>query len=283
MKIIGRGHEGIVVAGAEKTAKKLYLNKGDWALEKTNLDFLNDIQAQGFKIECKIPKLLNSSQGEWTVNGTTYNYCNTMERLYGTSANSTFNDNPEKLGTKLGQIYALMHTRSKPYINQWVDKYGDEDKLLAQIYNKKAKQVIDESKDAEVKRRVNEAVSYLKSNEPLLASNRTLSHIDLTPNNTVINKDFDIQGIVDWGSFCLTNPSLTLYQMPARANLWKYIKKEYERLGCTILYDTLHAAETIHLAWAPIICEELGVPLEKEAGKEGFDRAYENFQKYKSS
>jgi hypothetical protein len=90
MEILGRGLGGVVVADAPEAVRKFYLAERDGRSEQEHLSYLNELQQQGFDIQCVIPKLLEViGKGEWEVEGKTYTYCNRMERVSGVSARQT--------------------------------------------------------------------------------------------------------------------------------------------------------------------------------------------------
>jgi aminoglycoside phosphotransferase len=267
MNIIGRGMCGVVVGDTETSVKKFYKVKEDWEKEKTRLAFLTSMKEQGFDIDCTIPKLISASAGgEWSVNGKTYNYCAKMELIPGVRADVKFNrEELEKLGTSLGTALFIMHSTSGPFVSQWINSFGSDDELFDQILKEKATKVLAEETDKRVLSWVAEVKGYLEDQEAQLMNQRCLSHIDLNlPNIIVNNDDHSIEGLVDWGAFGLTSSSMSMYQLVGKSDLWTHVKKQYMKLGGTIREDILCAAATIHLAWAPIICKEVGMDIPKD-------------------
>lgn len=282
MKILGQGHKGIVIADGKKAVKKFYLSVTEWEREKTHLAFLEELQDQGFSIGCTIPKLLKSvGQGTWEIDGKLYRFCNQIEYIPGANANQSITDFTHKklevLGKDLGKIAFAMHFSSKAYTDPWKRTFGKKGSLLDHILKDKAAQVTREASEQGTKKAVSLAASYLADKRELLATEATLSHLDFTLSNTQVDVDGHVMGLVDWGSFGLTNPSLSLYQL-APTPIWPYAKQEYENRGGVIRKDILFAAATIHLAWAPIICQKLGFPLDIDETQRNFKIMYENFR-----
>ncbi len=282
MNILGQGLQGIVVASADGSVKKFYRSKKEWEQEKANLEFLAAIQKQGFDIECKIPEVIGPAiEGKWKINDKTYGYCNKMGLIPGVPANISFaTKDLEVLGNNLGTVLFAMHTQSKKYIPQWASNSDKKDSLLTHILKDKVERVISEEADESVKRCVKKAANYLRDREALLISRRALSHLDLNLTNVLVSKQNRIEGLVDWGSFELGNPTLSLYQLATTPTLWTHVKKQYEEQGGTIMDDVLYAAATIHLAWAPLKLKEfgkLGLELGKDATRERFEEMYAEF------
>jgi len=279
MNILGKGFGGVVVADTPTSVRKFYGTEQWWANEKTHLRFLAEMQGQGFSIGCTIPKLIESADTRvWEVDGKSYGYCNTMEFIPGVVAGSGFKDkNLETLGTHLGTVLANMHVRSALYIPEWKTEFGDEDTLLTHIFNDKAAQVLRKGTGANAKSQVKEAVDYLEERKGLLASERTLSHLDLNLNNILVTKGNAIEGLVDWGDFGLTHPSLSLYQLATKPALWSHIRKQYEESGGMIRRDIVYAAATIHLAWVPVIWEERHFELDEDEARERLQEIYQSF------
>ena len=287
MKILGEGHGGVVIADSAGAVKKFYLSQVDGVSERQQLTFLGGLQDQGFDIGCTIPRLLETiGEGTWEIDGKTYAYCNRMERIPGTSSRwviSGFNERQiEKLGKDLGNIIFALHTLSKVYAAQWKKTFGEEDKLLAHILKDKAGQVLREDSDQSINARVKNAAAYLQSRCKSVASENTLSHVDYTLSNTQVSRTGHVNGVVDWGGFGLTNPSLSLYQLASKP-VWPHVKRQYEQLGSQIREDITYAAAVIHLAWAPIICKQLDQPLEKDETPEHFEAMYEQFEAHARS
>ncbi len=287
MSVLGQGHSGVVVLHTKDSVKKYYKAERSWQEEKDFLTFLADIQKQGFTIGCTIPKLLDSSEGSWKVEGKTYRHCNTMGFVPGVQSNANFTDEQlEILGTHIGSILYAMHHGSEPYVEQYADQFGDKDELVAHIFDDNAAKVIKvlrEETDKDVLGKVKEVLAYLQSKKNLLLADRTLTHTDLNQPNILVNEDSHVQGLVDWGSFGYTNPSLTMYQLATKPKLWPHIKEQYKKLGGEIMEDIVFAAATIHLAWSPIICAELDLPLPKDRTREVFEQMYKNFQQATTS
>ena len=277
--ILGQGFGGVVVADTPTSVKKFYVSEQWWEHEKKHLGFLAEIQRQGFGIGCTIPKLIESADKRtWEVDGKTYRYCNTMELIPGVTAWSEFKGkNLETLGTNLGTVLANMHVRSASYIPQWKAEFGDEDTLLTHIFKDKAAQVLQKGTDATAKSQVKDVLEYLEKRKDLLVSERTLSHLDLNLNNILVTKDNAVEGLVDWGDFGLTHPSLSLYQLATKPALWQHIKQHYEKSGGTIRSDIVYAAATIHLAWVPVIWKEHHFELDEDETHERLQEVYRSF------
>jgi hypothetical protein len=277
--ILGQGHGGVVVADTPTSVKKFYASRQWWKNEKTHLKFLAEIQGQGFSIDCTIPKLIESAdKGAWKIDGKTYHYCSTMELIPGVTAWSEYTGKDlETLGIHIGTILLSMHTRSQSYIPQWKAEFGGKDKLLTHIFKDKAAQVLRKGADVTAKNQVKEAVKYLEERKDLLTSERTLSHLDLNLNNILVTTANDIEGLVDWGDFGLTHPSLSLYQLATKPSLWLYIKKQYEKSGGIIRDDIVYAAATIHLAWVPVIWKERHFELDEDETHERLQEIYQAF------
>ncbi len=283
MKILGQGHTGVVVADTPHTVKKFYVSKPYAAEEQASLAFLGEMQDQGFSIGCTIPKLVEVvGKGEWTIRDKVYTYSNRMERVPGTCAHLSVASFTEKqikvLGQALGAIGFAMHSQSKAYIAIYKSRFGEEDNpLLVHIVKDKVAQILREETDQSITERVKAASDYLQKRCRSLVAENTLSHLDFTLSNTQIDDNTQVMGIVDWGGFGLTHPSLSLYQL-AIYPIWPHFKQQYQQQGATIREDIVYAAAAIHLAWTPIICRELGISLEKEGPLESFDAMYERFE-----
>lgn len=282
MKILGKGHTGVVVADTPGAAKKFYTSKAEGLQEQEQLTFLGGLQDQGFDIGCTIPKLLEViGEGKWEVDNKLYSFCSRIERIPGTSARwtaPTFTKQQiEILGDDLGSIAFTLHTLSKPYIEHWKNAFGHEDKLLAHLLEDKAGYVMLQTSDQSIKARVKEAADYLESRRESLVRENTLSHLDLTLSNTQVSNTGRVNGLVDWGSFGLTNPSLSLYQLADRP-VWSRVKRRYKSMGGSIREDITYAASSIHLAWAPIYCKQRDLPLEKEYTQEYFEAMHAQFE-----
>jgi hypothetical protein len=204
-----------------------------------------------------------------------------MELVLGFAANTTLDDEQcITLGTHLGALLFAMHNTSQLYIEQYLTQAGDKDNLLRHILDDNAAhvmRVLSKEPNIGTLAKAQEALAYLQGKRTLLNRQRTLTHTDLNLSNILIDKAGRVQGLVDWGSFGFSNPSLAMYQLATRPRLWVHIKRKYEALGGLILDDILYAAATIHLAWAPIICKELGLPLAKDDDQEMLERMYANF------
>ncbi len=282
MEIIGEGHGGIVVADSAGAVKKFYLVEANGINEQQQLSFLGSLKGEGLSIGCTIPKLLEVvGAGNWKIDGKAYVYCNRMERVPGTSARAAILDFDERqtkrLGEDLGKIIFALHTRSKTYVRRWQSTFGDKDKLLAHILGDKAGLVMREEPDRGVNARVKKAASYLEDKLLKSASANTLSHADFTLSNTQVDGTGHVHGLVDWGDFTVTNPSLSLYQLADRP-VWPHVKRQYEQLGGSIREDIAYAASAINLAWAPIFCKRIGAPLEEEYTQEYFEAMYAQFE-----
>lgn len=284
MEVLGQGHGGIVVADSASSVKKFYLAQVNGVNEQQQLTFLGGLQDQGFDIGCTIPRLLEIvGEGSWEIDGKVYTYCNRMERVPGTSARLAVPgftaEKIEILGQDLGSIAFSLHALSKAYIEQWIRTFGEKDKLLAHILEDKAGQVVREGPNRSVNERVKHAAGYLQSQCVSVASENTLGHLDYSLSNTQVSNTSHVHGLVDWGDFGLTHPALSLYQLATRP-VWPYVKRQYEHMGGSIREDITYAAAAINLAWAPIICAQLGVPVEPEDKPENFDAMYARFESH---
>jgi hypothetical protein len=282
MEILGQGHGGIVVADSASAVKKFYLAQVNGVNEQQQLTFLGSLQDQGFGIGCTIPRLLEVvGEGSWEIDGKAYTYCNRIERVPGTSARLAVPgftaEQVEALGQDLGTIAFSLHALSKVYTEQWRRTFGEEDKLLAHILEDKAAQVMREGSDRSVNERVKHAAGYLQTRCQSVVSENTLSHLDYTLSNAQVSHTGHVNGFVDWGDLGLTNPALSLCQLAARP-VWPHVKRQYEHMGGSIREDITYAAAAIHLAWAPVICDQLGVPVEPEETPEHFETMYAQFE-----
>ena len=281
-KILGQGVGGVVVADSANVVKKFYFFQSDGVSEQQQLTFLGSLQDQGFDIGCTIPRLLEVvGEGKWKVDDKTYAYCNRMERVPGTCARlavPTFTEREiEILGKDLGTAAFNLHTLSKAYMEQWQRTFGEGDRLLAHILGDKAAQVMREEPDQSVRTRIKDAAAYLENQCRSQASENTLCHVDFSLSNTQASDTGHVNGLVDWGGFGITNPSLSLYQMAARS-VWPHLKRQYKQMGGSIREDIVYAAASIHLAWAPIICKQLNLPLEPEETRDRLEVMYAQFE-----
>jgi Ser/Thr protein kinase RdoA (MazF antagonist) len=277
--VLGQGLYGVVVQDGLNGVKKFYRGQEGWEKETTALRFMNDLQAQGLEIGCRIPQLLETADGgSWQIRDTTYNYCNKMEFIPGLQAAQDFpTKNFATLGTNIGTVLFHLHHYSKPYRTLWTSEFGDGDNLFKHIVTEKAGFVMEEEEDPEVRERTYNAVHYLNSKKELLEADRTLSHTDLNLKNILVSTDNTVEGLVDWGDLGLTNPSLTLYQLATSPYLYEHVRKQYSKLGSTILDDVVYAAATIHGAWAPLRLKQLGLPVEEDDSRERFEEIYASF------
>lgn len=287
MKILGKGHNGIVVADGDDAVKKFYTAEKEWEREKTHLQFLLEIQKRGFDIGCRIPRVFKSIEDhEWKIQGNVYGFCNTMERIHGVPAHISHKKadgvDIKILGVNLGTLLFSMHTQSQPFISDWTRDFGEKDGLLLHIFNDKAGKVLKEETDKDIKKCVKGALTYLGEKKALFDSERTLSHLDLNLTNILVDAKGTIEGLVDWGSFGFTHPTISLYSLATQSDLWSHIKKQYEQLGGVIADDLLYAAATIHLAWAPLICRELKLELDDHENREKFEEMYVCFERSKA-
>lgn len=285
--VLGQGLKGIVVADGEGAVRKFYAAESEGLEEEAQLTFLGQLQDQGFNIGCAIPRLLEVvGSGNWQIEGGTYVYCNRMERIPGTCARLAApgytEQQTELLGRDLGAIGFSMHALSRAYVAQWKRTFTNEDRLLTHILEDKAAQVIREEPDPSVRSRVRDAARYLEEQCPPVASENTLSHLDFTLSNTQASPEGRVNGIVDWATFGLTNPSLSLYQL-AHRRVWPYVKRQYEQAGGSIREDIVFAAAAIHLAWSPIICEQLGFPLGEDETRPCFEAMHAQFEAHAST
>lgn len=287
MEILGYGLGGVVVADTAHTVRKFYLTEKDGRAEEEHLSYVNDLQKQGFDIQCVIPQLLEVvGQGRWEVEGKTYVYCNRMERVSGVSARkllATFSEEAtQRLGKSLGTSALAMHRPPKTYIEQWKRKYGTEDIMLAHILNDKARAVLSENSDSSATERVADAARYLKKECAALASTNTLSHLDFSLANTQTDLNGRLYGIVDWGMYGFSNPSLSLYSLTYRT-VWPYVRDQYRQLGGTVREDIAYAAAAIHLAWAPLISKQRDFPLDSDETPENFEVMWKQFEAHRQS
>jgi hypothetical protein len=285
MEILGQGLGGVVVADTPETVRKFYLAEKDGRSERDHLSYLNGLQQQGFDIQCVIPKLLKViGEGKWEVEGKTYTYCNRMERVPGVSARQTLaaftEDATQCLGKNLGITAFAMHRLPATYVEQWKRKFGAEDVLLTHVLEDKAKPVLSEGSDSSVIRRVTDAAHYLKRECSPLAQESTLSHLDFSLANAQVDPDGRLYGIVDWGSFGLTNPSLSLYSLAYRA-VWPHVRDQYTQLGGAVREDIAYAAAAIHLAWAPIVSRQRNFPLDADETPENFEAMWAQYENHR--
>lgn len=281
MKILGQGHHGVVIIGEPGTVEKFYSTEAEWEKEKNSLAFLAGIQNSGLGATYIIPRLIRSLEGTWDINGKSYSFCNIMQRIPGLPANGGISkQNLESFGEALGELLFGLHSQARSFIDQYKKSVKSEDTLLRHIVDDnagKVKKVVTEENDKQVKQWVDDAARYLERRLPQLIEEQTLSHLDLNLSNILINKEGSINGLVDWGGFGLTHSSLSLYQLATNPNLWVHIKKQYEASGGIIREDIVYAASTIHLAWAPLICKELGQALGEYETRTRLNEVYANF------
>lgn len=262
------------------SARKFYILPEEWERERANLAFLARIQNAGFDIGCKIPAVLDSGgEGQWEINGTTYVRYRDMELIAGMPASLGIETKAlEQFGNDLGTILFTFHTRSRAYIPEWTSRFGQKDALLRHILEDKARRVEQEEADPAIRRGIKHAATYLKDRVVSFSPGSTLSHTDLNLSNILINDGGTVKGLVDWGSFGLTNPTLSMYQLATKTRVWPHIKRRYEDLGGHVAYDVLYAAAFIHLAWAPLICRELGQELSEDESRQRLEEMYEKFE-----
>ena len=282
MEVLGQGLAGLVVADTPSTVKKFYIGADKGRAERDYLTYLGNIKERGFTIECPIPALVEAiGEGEWEINDNTYDYCNRIERLAGTSGRrilSNFTKQAtEHLGTAVGSTAFAMHINSKPYIEEWTRKSGHTDKLLGHILNDKAAAVISEGSNSDVVGQVRDAANYLKEQCSSLTPTNTLCHLDFSLANIQTDVSGKLYGLVDWVYFGPTNPSLSLYQLAYR-EIWPHVQRQYEQLGGTLRIDIIYAAAAIHLAWAPIISKRLNFPLDVDETHEKFKVLWADFE-----
>jgi hypothetical protein len=282
MQILGHGLGGVVVADTPETVKKFYLAEKDGRSEQEHLSYLNGLQQQGFDIQCVIPQLIEAiGKGKWEIEGKTYVYCSRMERVPGTSARQILaaftEEATELLGKALGTTAFTMHTLLREHVEQWKPKSGTEDILLTHILEDKARRVLSEGSDNDLVRRVADAADYLERECKALASDNTLSHHDFSLANAQVSPDGRLYGVVDWGMFGLTNPSLSLYSLAYRA-VWPHVRNQYRQLDGNIREDIAYAAAAIHLAWAPIISKQRNFPLDIDETPENFEAMWAKFE-----
>jgi hypothetical protein len=281
MKILGKGLYGVVMQDGRDTVKKFYRGREGWEKEVGALQFLADLQRQGFDIGCKIPRLLESAEGgPWRVDDRPYNFYTIMDFVAGVRANQDFPGKDCKiLGEHLGTILFNMHSRSRAYIDQWISQKGERDKLFYHILTEKAEMVLAEEKDEIIRGYAAMAARYLRDRQALLAADRTISHTDLNLNNIMANRENKVEGLVDWGDLGFTNPCLTLYQLATAPYLWTHVRRQYKKLGGTIMDDVVYAAAIIHLTWAPIRLRQLGLPVGPDDSPERLEEIYGLFNK----
>lgn len=260
MEVLGTGFIGVVVAAGSGFVDKFYSRLDDWEREKAHLGFIEGISQQGFDIGCRIPKVTDSENGLWNIGGKTYQYRNRMERLPGVTMETGCSpDNAAAVGKNLGAVLFKLHTESRKFMPQWSRDFDSSDGLFNHIINDKAKKVLAEELDGDIRRQVTKAVACLQSQESSLKTDFTLSHYDLNLNNILIDPHTStINGLVDWAGFGLTHPSLSLYQLTAKRDIWESVRDRYLELGVPIAEDILYAAAVIHWVWAPLGLREVG-------------------------
>ncbi len=287
MRVLGQGHHGVVIAGKPGTVEKFYNTTVEWEKEKAKLTFLAHLQKSGFTVNYIIPELINSATGTWKINGRSYNFCNVMQHISGTPAGDGVNQqNLESFGRALGILLAEMHQQTKAFTLQYKKDTGAEDMLLHHIVDENAgkiKKIETEENDRQVRQWVDEAADYLQKELPQRTAEMTLSHQDLNLWNILIDGKGSVNGLVDWGDFGITHPSLSLYQLATNPTLWAHIKKHYQAAGGVILEDIIYAASTIHLAWAPLICKELGQALDEHETRTRLNEVYTLFTATRNS
>jgi Ser/Thr protein kinase RdoA (MazF antagonist) len=264
MHILAQRPNSLVIINDSDAIEKFYRQKRHWEQEAANLRFLADAQEHGLTIGCPIPKLIASDTMGSSTSHAEHPYRNTMQRLHGTQADQRPASTEAAWATNLATVIFNMHTALQPYIADWTRKFGEQDALLKHILEDKAASILEQTSDAHIRRGVEQAAKYLKQHMPRYASQRTLSYQDLNLSNILVDERNHITGIVDWVTFGLTHPGLTLYQLAARPHIWEPFQKQYINLGGTIQDDILYAAALIHVAWSITIWAPLVAGTEHE-------------------
>jgi len=283
MNIVGQGHQSIVIADTADSVKKFYLSETEALREQEQLSFIAIMQQDGLDLGCAISKLLEViGAGAWRINDKTYGYCIRLERIPGANAkqvSSRLNfQQTEALGRDLGNISFNLHTQTMTYRSRWKRKFTNNGKeLLDHLLEDKAWQVLNEEPDRIVKAKVKAAANYLRDRYAHLNNGNTLNHRDLSLSNVLVSADGRANGLVDWSSFGLAHPSLSLYELIYEP-VWPYVKSQYEQRGGSLEEDIAYAAAIIHLAWAPIISKQLGIPLHESETRDAFEAMHEKFQ-----
>lgn len=256
MGILGRGHHSIVVAAGDKYVEKFYSSAKEARREAKALGFVQNLSVKGFDIRCKIPAFIGKvEQGRYRIGDELFHYKGKMDRLYGVQMSKMQNLN--FLVGDLAQIIASFHVESRPFIKTWTQNSGPQDHLLNHILKDKAGLVLKKETSKEIRTLVRNAANYLAKRDNKLKKEWTLSHLDINPTNVLIKPHGQIEGLVDWGSFGLTHPSISLYQL-VDLKIWPKFRKEYSRSGPAIRDDLLYASAAIHFAWVPLRNQELG-------------------------
>jgi Ser/Thr protein kinase RdoA (MazF antagonist) len=281
MQILGKGHYSIVIAENDLVVKKFYSSAEELSEERDHLCFLHDLEKQGICFDFKIPLFLGEEKGDFKIDKVNYQYVSRMERLRGASLGFLLDGGQDLTATEnnLGHAVFQLHHQLRPFVGQWQKEFGNSDSLLNHILNDKAEKVIIEERDQDILKAVKEAAEYLLNNKSLIEKEHTISHTDLNPNNILVGMGGKIEGLVDCGSFGLTHPSISLYQLATIPQFWPKVRNSYEKSGGILRQDLLYAASTIHLAWAPLKLKELGIPLSAGEDRKGFDTVYALFCK----
>ncbi len=283
MEVLGIGFVGVVVAVDDDFVDKFYGRRSDWEREHDHLNFLNDIAQQGFDVGCRIPKVTSSDSGKsWKVNGKTYRYRSRMERVPGVTADAGCDSsNVASVGKNLGTVLFALHTKFQKFIPRWTRDFDKSDKLFTHIVHEKADKVLNQETDQTVKRFVTEAVTFLQPRKQSLKADYTLSHYDLNLNNILIDPQTGtVNGLVDWPGLGPTHPSLSLYQLPERQDIWQYAWARYLKLGGSIAEDILYAAAVIHWAWAPWGLREVGWKFDESEMEKNLRKSVQLFEKH---
>lgn len=275
MKIIGKGFHGIVLKETGSTVKKFYTSRSQRDEEKLYLEFVNEMN---FNTDCKIPVMHQSNIDDHTeINGVEYYHSAIMDLIPGHTAKSQLSTSESGLlGRSIARVLYTMHTQNKQYIEAWKEKNGNTDRLWEHIFNDKAASVLNDSTDPIVKELIDDVTQYLASCRADLEKERVLSHLDLNLSN-IMTDDSAVTGLVDWGSFGFTHPSISIYQLAKSTSLWLHIEKEYTSLGGQIRKDILYAATCIHVAWSPIESRKRGIKPDNDEADGQLRRVYELF------
>ncbi len=267
MKILGKGLNGVVVDIGGSRAKKYYLTQDRWVAEERNLKWIQSISF--LDIGCAIPKIYKSSSNEtFLFEEKMYSFSHEIDFIKGSDAYKVINGpTAQVLGESLASVLFSLQTQLATHTELWEGKHGVEDSLLKHILGDKAQKVLLECKDSRVLAITKETANYLQVQLKQSKNRAILMHQDLNLHNILASKDGAVQGLIDWPQFGLTDPNLFMYQIAKNTAVWPFFKEGYEKIGGSIDTPVVYAASTIHVAWAPIICAELGVkPDDDETG-----------------
>lgn len=286
MKFLGKGLHSVVLDCGNEKICKYYNNKNEVTNEERSLIFLATLLKKGVKFNFKIPKYFQKVEDiKFEYENKKFFYRADMEKIDGECILDAMKYNYcdfNKLGTKLASIFHDMSVNFSAHTNSWKKIAGGSDSLFSHIVNEKGKNVLDNEKNQDAKNKVREVIDYLiaKEKSEEFRNKRHLSHLDISFGNIIVNSSFDIKGIVDWGSFGYTHPSLPFYQVVSFCDFWNSFEKEFIMLGGQIERDILYAAAVIHNTWKSRILKKAGIKYNFKKAEKESEMCYSSFKKY---